>query len=913
MLISMTTKATLLKTKMIPPPVVASNVARKRVLGVLQQAAEHKLILLSAPAGFGKTTVLAQWINVLRKQYDVAWLSLDSGDNKSDIFLQYFIAALQQLDGSLGEKALRYMESSNRFDISKTINSLINDLVDYGRPIFLFLDDYHFIESKEIEQFIEVLLNLGPANFHLILSSRVLPDFPIASKHASNDILQVSVNDLRFDQHETRSFFQAQDSAELTDQQMETLHDRSEGWAAGLQLASLYLRKSSADQNKLVDLTGSLRDIADYLAIEVLDQQAEDVQNFLLNTSLLKRFNADICNALLGHQNSADILQEVEALNLFIVPLDEERDWYRYHHVFQQFLQTRLQQLYAKRIPKLYRNASNWFREHRLFHEAVDYALAAEDFDLAAELIEKHTIDEFVNGRMPQVNEWINKIPETVKFEHPQLLLLQGTALYHMNANQEAEKVSIQLDSSIARLEKSGAISKKAKREFENENRIMKAGICMSSDRNQQVIELMPTPLEARQSFILGAANNILAYSYYRLGEFGLAQKHLNAARKAHGDINAQFGMVYSDCFQAMLEIAKGNIKTALGIFNHYQKARSEVIDREIYVASVVDIMLGIIDYEINELDKAQRYLQLSVSKLEEVGHIRVALMGYVVLVKLAMAKGHYNNAYKILDYMLLLVGTQPLESHRLLIETLRIKVFLFDNKPAEALNLATILGVPLDEEVAQLPQKWNGSEFLKRITQIRLLLQAGQNELVLQIIRPLLVYVQECGQQYNYMKVLLLQARSYWEIKDREHAFAVMQELISITAPQSMFRLLLDEGKVIHQLLKALLKEKSVKDNVVVKDFASKCCDYFEQDHSSSNGQAQPGDDAANLIEPLSSRELSILKLMAEGKSNADIADTLFISENTVKWHGGNIFSKLNVKNRTAAVITARELKLTD
>ena len=232
----------------------------------------------------------------------------------------------------------------------------------------------------------------------------------------------------------------------------------------GLQLASLYLGKSVGDKDKLVDLAGSLRDIADYLAVEVLDQQSKEIQSFLCKTSILKRFNAEVCNTLLGRKDAQQVLQEVEALNLFVVALDEERNWYRYHHLFQQFLQTRLHQLYAKEISKLYRDASNWFRHQQLFHEAVDYALQGKEFDLAADLIEKYTIAEFIKGRMPQVNEWINHIPEEVKLVHPRLLLLQGTALYHMSECQEAERISIQLANSIIELEKSGAISKSLRR-----------------------------------------------------------------------------------------------------------------------------------------------------------------------------------------------------------------------------------------------------------------------------------------------------------------------------------------------------------------------------------------------------------------------------------------------------------------
>ena len=431
----------------------------------------------------------------------------------------------------------------------------------------------------------------------------------------------------------------------------------------------------------------------------------------------------------------------------------------------------------------------------------------------------------------------------------------------------------------------------------------------MSSDRNREVIELMPKPLKTSQNFILGAANNILAYSYYRLGEFKEAQLHLDAARAAHEAINAQFGVVYSDCFQAMLEMAKGNLKRALEIFNHYDQVKPDNTDKQIYVASVVDIMLGIIDYEMNQLDESQRRLQLSLSHLEEVGHLRLTLMGYAVLVKIAAAKGDYSNAYKVLDYMLLLAGVQPLPSHRLFIETLRIKVFLYDKKPAEALNLATILGVPLDEDMYPLPEKWSTPEYLKRITQLRVLLQAGQNEVVQQAIPLLLVFLKSCEQYYHFMEVLLLQARCYWEAGDKQQAFSVARELIALSAPQMMFRLLLDEGDSVYQLLKSLLKEPAIKKDVVIYDFTKKCCDYFEASDSNANS----AQNKISLIEPLSPREMNILGLMSQGKSNANIADELFISESTVKWHGGNIFGKLNVKNRTAAVITAKELKVID
>ena len=911
MLNSMATKIILLKTKMVPPPVLSHNVARKRLLVALEQAVDYKLILLSAPAGFGKTTALAQWVNLLRGKHAFAWLSLDSGDNKSDVFFQYFIASLQQIDQSLGQDALNYLTSTNRFDIAKTLNSLVNDLVDYGEHLFLFLDDYHFIESPEIEQFIEVLLNLAPANFHLILSSRALPDLPIASKHANNDVLQLSIADLRFDLSEAKQFFLAHSNGDLSEEQLEKLYNRSEGWAAGLQLVSLYLRKASANTAKLVELTGSLRDIADYLAIEVLDQQPEEMQTFLLSTSILKRFNTEVCNALLGRQDAHKMLQDIENLNLFIIALDEERNWYRYHHIFQQFLQARLHQLFADRVTSLYCKASHWFCDHQLFHEAVDYALAGEDYNLAAGLIEKYTIDEFVEGRMPQVNEWVNRIPEAVKSTHPRLLLLQGTALYHMNAHDEARKISKQLGESIACLKKAGSLPLKDQQELEHESRILKAGISMSSDCNHDVIELMSDPPQSSQQFIVGAANNILAYSYYQLGEFFLARQHLHKARQAHQEINARFGVVYSDCFESMLEIAQGNLVRALEIFNHYEQRKLERPNKQIYVASVVDIMLGIIEYEMNQLDTAHKRLQLSLPRLEEVGHIRLILMGYAVLAKIAVARKDCSTAYKLLDYMLLLSGRQPQESHRLFIEALRIRILLSDDKAAAAVNSATMLGAPMDESISALPDTWSELEFLRRLIQIRLLLYAGQYEAALTIITPLLVYLNECQQRYHYLQVLLLQARCYWQLTDQQRAFDSALALIELAAPQSMLRLLLDEGEIIHRLFLSLSKDKVGNESIVVQDFVRQCCVYFEKVDAGQALNESSESNKTELVEPLSEREMSILTLMAEGKSNADIAKQLFISENTVKWHGGNIFGKLNVKNRTAAVITAKELKL--
>ena len=475
MLMISRTSPALIKTKFLPPVFSNAMVVRQRLIDILQSGLSRKLILVSAPAGFGKTTILGQWLKLMKaEKVRVSWISLDSNDNDPETFLRYVIAALREIDEKIGRDAMQSIDSAPNPDISDSLGSLVNDLVAVDEEVFLFLDDFHLISASEINQFVELLLNLSPPNFHLVISARTLTDLPLANMKVQDDLLQVSAEKLRFNAEESERFLLQSRGLRLSESLLRTLNERCEGWVAGLQLASLSLKEADSQDAFIQRFSGNIKDVADYLAVAVLDQQAEPVRNFLFGTAILDRLNADLCNSLLGCDNAHELLQRLEFDNLFIVPLDQERTWYRYHPLFQEFLLARLEKKQKARIKELNDKASLWFRRQGHLDEAVDYALRAGNMQAAAELIENRAIAEFMNGRMPRVAAWVNRIPQELRLQHPHLMLLQGTALYHMNQADEAARICDLLEQRIGEIAAQGGMDANEISELRNEWHLIK-------------------------------------------------------------------------------------------------------------------------------------------------------------------------------------------------------------------------------------------------------------------------------------------------------------------------------------------------------------------------------------------------------------------------------------------------------
>lgn len=902
--------STLIKTKLLAPVSSPGMLVREKLIGLLRSALNRKLILVSAPAGFGKTTLIGQWFEIMQKQAAVlGWLSLNDSDNEPTGFLRYIIAALQESDNNIGCAAMRQIDSAPATDISSFLGSLVNDLINVDGDIFLFLDDFHAIREHEIKQFVELLINLSPANFHLIISARTLPDLPLASMRVRNDLLHLSADRLRFDLEESERFLCDSRGLRLEKKLLRTLHERCEGWSAGLQLASLSLKEADDQETFIHRFSGNIKDVTDYLAATVLNQQPESVRNFLLGTAVLDRLNADLCDTLLDSNDAHELLQILESENLFIVPLDQERKWYRYHALFREFLLVQAGQEDKEQLNILIEKASSWFRQRGLLNEAVDYALRAGNMQTAVELIENRAIAEFTKGRMPRVAAWINKIPSEIQRRHPRLLLLQGTALYHMNQAEQAFHICELLEKSLNESNRQNDLGANGGDELRNELLILRAGIDMSLDNASAVIRDSPEELHSQQNFMEGVINNIKGYSYFALGEFDNARRHMSLARQAHQRVDSDFGVVCADCFLSMLEFSKGDMCRARQVFQR-TKPGWNASDQPHYMSAAQEVMLAAIDYETNAQERCINTLQNNLKSLEKVGHISLIQLGYITLAKEFAAEGNFELGLQVLDSLSnLYPNYQVNRHHQLLVGYNRIKLLLRCGKRAEAVRMTTSLDVPLGKALVE-SSEWSREDFQKQLIQARLWLIGGQQEELLSSVKRLYELAHKMGMEYRAVECQLLLAQAYLKLARHEDAMASIHRALIQAATNNIVRICVDEGSEILTLVKEAQSTAREYD-AVLRSFISDVLLALEADVSPRVGPYSTKRHATLLIDPLSQRELDVLELMATGKSNANIAEKLHISENTVKWHARNLFGKLRAKNRTEAVVLAQDLDL--
>jgi LuxR family maltose regulon positive regulatory protein len=408
----------LLATKLYIPPPRPNLVSRPRLTERLNEGMMCKLTLISAPAGFGKTTLLSDWIH--NREHPVAWVSLDEGDNDIARFLAYFIAALQTIDprqspvGDIGDGVLTALQSPQASPLEAMLTTLVNDIVKITDHFVLVLDDYHVIEASEIDQALTFLLDHLPPQMHLIIASRVTPSLPLSRLRARCEMTELRVDDLRFTPDEVAVFLNQMTGLEFSTENIIALENRTEGWIAGLQLAALSMQglKHSRDVSSFIAaFTGSHRYVLDYLTDEVLQQCPPGTTDFLLQTSILKRLSGPLCNAVTGQDDSHTTLEKLDDANMFIVPLDNERHWYRYHHLFADLLQQRLQRAQPDNIVELHRRASQWYEQNNLVTEALDHALAAADFDRAARLVAQNAQPMFMRGEVSTVRDWFTALP----------------------------------------------------------------------------------------------------------------------------------------------------------------------------------------------------------------------------------------------------------------------------------------------------------------------------------------------------------------------------------------------------------------------------------------------------------------------------------------------------------------------
>lgn len=897
-----------MKTKFISPIGRSKTVSRHRLLESSKDKRAPKLTLVAAPAGFGKTTLLTQSRETLLSSgYLVPWISLGIDDRSDSSLLRNIVEAIQYAIPTFGSRTARIISGSARFDVTRTLSDLVEDIRDTAKPLILILDDYHCVGSHETDELIELLLNLAPENFQMIIASRTRPQFGLAALRVREELREITPVQLRFDLSEASEFLLEIRNLGLSNSQIEKIHEHSEGWIAGLQLASLSLRDPDRRDGFIESFSGSLQDIADYLASDVLNQQPRAVQEFLLRSSVSDRINGDLAAYLTGDNNAQQMLEDIERNGLFVTPLDQERGWYRYHQLFHEFLLAELRRRYPGELVGLYRKTALWFEKENLSREAVEYGLLAGDFDIVTTLVEQQSWIELMAGRMPCVIEWIRRIPDEVRNENPKLLYLLGTALYHANGADESAEILSRMISLIDHLE--GSLGVDEYKYLQEQTRLLSGGIAIARGDPYEIVELLSNKFYFLNNFERGLACNFQGYALSELGEFGRAAKVLSEARHYHLLAGSEFGAIYSECFLALTDFSNGNLDHCFARFS----PESTSFSQEKYIAPIPQVIQGIVLYQWNRIDEALECLQPNLPLIGEVGFTKLLIFGYTALARISGLHGDHRGAMRCYD-LIADVGARwgaPYKRHQALVVGGRIAYLLQAGRLNEALDHALINEIDVDADTISLPSVWERIPCRNALTWARLQIATGRPEITLPILARVRQLATESRWGMRVLECYVLEARARF-LQDNTKARSLVDEALAVAAPNHSVRCFIDEGCEIDSLLldlhKGEIENWSKSKRSLLEDITiSIAAETGEVSHSKSD-DSHP---IARLIEPLSDRECQILSLIASGSTNNTISTKLFISLNTVKWHLKNIFGKLAVGNRTSAVAVARQLNL--
>lgn len=943
----------ILTTKLYVPSPRPKVVLRPHLIERLNEGLYRNLTLISAPAGFGKTTLVSEWIASCERP--AAWLSLDELDNDPTRFLSYLVAALQTIvvrqspAGNIGVGVLSTLQSPQPPPIESILTALLNEIsaipdnpsrpvgTRSGQGFVLVLDDYHLLESEPIDKALAFLIEHLPPQMHLVITTREDPQLPLARLRARDQLTELRATDLRFTSAEAAEFLDQVMGLNLVAEDIAALENRTEGWIAGLQLAALALQglalqglslQGHQDATSFIEsFTGSHRFVMDYLVEEVLQQQAKEVRTFLLHTSILDRFCGPLCDAVLLTPSAAgqDTLEYLERANLLIVPLDGKRQWYRYHHLFADALQARLLKEQPNQVASLHLRACAWFEQNNFGTDAIRHALAAEDFERAADLID---LDWLENSGTYFRNAtwlgWVKALPDEFVRTRPRLSLGFTWELLFLGELEGAESRMRDVDRLLALTvdtpEPSDAPSTSRVVMNEEEIQSLRALLAVAWAFHAQALgNVVDTIKQACRAltfapvtdhYTQGLAGSLLGLAY-------LAGGDLETAHQTMADGMASLRRVGNLLFATSGTFVLANIRIAQGRLRDAMVTYEEVLQRvsaqgEPALQGTADLYLGLCElhHEQGNVEAARQYLL----KSQELGE-RAALLEwpyplYLAQARIKISQGDLNGALELLNEAERLYRRGPVPDVRP-VTALRARVWIEQGRFTEVLGWAQRQELSVDDDLGYLHE-------FEHITLARALIARYETERAEHSIRKavgllarLLKAAEEGGRNGSVIEILVLQALAHKAQGNTPLALMPLERALTLAEPESYVRIFVDEGMPMAELLRAAATQGTMPDYTGKLLAAFGVEEQRRSDQTDPAHTQSPASRPKSLIEPLSERELEILSLIAAGKKNQEIADQLIISLNTVRYHTKNLYGKLGVNKRTQAVAKAQELDL--
>ncbi len=905
----------LLETKLYVPRSRGDLVLRPRLSERLDRGMASKLVLVSAPAGFGKSTLLTEWLAArpaaMADEQLAAWLSLDQGDNDPSSFWTYVIAALRTAASGVGESALALLDTPQPPRIETVLTMLLNDLSAVSDELVLVLDDYHVIDAREVHDGMAFLLDHLPPRLHVVIASRIDPALPLARLRARGELVEIRAAELRFTADEAAAYLNEMMGLRLTARDVAALEERTEGWIAALQLAALSMQGRDDVASFIASFAGDDRYVVDYLAEEVLTRQPERVQTFLLQTSILGRLSGPLCDAVTGQGGGKVMLEALDRGNLFLIPLDDRRRWYRYHHLFADVLQARLLDEQPGRVPDLHRRASAWYEQNAEQPAAIGHALAAGDFERAADLVERTILAMRRTRQEAKLRGWLEMLPDEVVQARPVLSVYFAGVLL---ISGEIEGVDSRLRDAERWLEPATGDRERPQ--------VFSPGMVVADEEEYRRLPAVIEMYRAGQALARGDASGTVRHAQ-RAIELARDDDHLCRASSEGllglvywGSGNLEAGhRAYSACVEGLrragfvadilgcsialadIRSTQGRLGEALRTYEHALQVGPDQGGSVLRGTADMYVGMSEIACERGDLRAATQLLLRSHELGEQAGLPQNLYRWRVAMARVREAEGDLGGALDLLNEAERLYVSDFFPNVRP-VPALRARVWIAQGKLGEALGWAREQGLSVDDDLGYLHE-------FEHITLARLLLARYRGERAersaheaAQFLERLLLAAEAGGRTGRVIEILVLRALAHQALGDLPAALGFLDRAMTLAEPAGYVRIFADEGASMAALLRAAAKQGLRPD-------------YVRRLLAAVSGIEHHGAAEQALIEPLSQRELDVLRLLGSELDGPAIARELMVSLNTMRTHTKNIYAKLAVTNRRAAVRRAAELNL--
>jgi LuxR family transcriptional regulator, maltose regulon positive regulatory protein len=916
-----------LRTKIHLPSTRLNLVLRSRLLEKMSQGLQVRVTLVIAPAGFGKTTLVMSCIAGC--EIPIAWLSLDKNDNDVWRFLNYVVAALQETDNTIGREAAQLLAALQQTPPETILTSLINDLDTEGKERILVLDDYHVISSQVVHEVVVFLLEHCPNTLHLVIASRSDPPLHLARLRARAQIVELRAADLRFTEAEAAHFLNDVMGLRLDAKSVAVLEERTEGWIAGLQMAALSMRDRMDVRGFIETFSGTNRYILDYLVEEVLAGQPIEIQRFLLYTSILERLTAPLCESILDVEKlqgpikltsilpsskvptCQQTLEHLEHTNLFVVPLDDERIWYRYHHLFADLLRARLDQLYPGLAPQLHARAAAWHEQNGSILESIHHASLVPNDEMVERLIKQNYMEMMNRGEMSWVRFWMGSLSKDLVYRRPWLCLYEAMNCSWFGQLEEANVLLQEAEKSIrAKGSASGAPSMLGYHAY-----VKSRVIAMQGDTGRAIEyclaarEHVPADsLELQIDFSI-----TLGYEYFLYGDFEHAKQTLHETIQSGSITGAINNPVAAYCLLARLQMIHGRLHEADDLFQKAARMIKGTSGQNLGVLGLVEVGTAALLYEWNYIDTALVRLKKGLECLPMWGKVDDLCLAYTTLSRIQFAQGNRAEAIETIKKAAQLTQTCGVFSEaRSSVEASQVKMWLAqEDWPSIDRWVATL------EKRFGSPDLFRYEDELAHIMQARVFLAQNKIEEAIPLLSCSEKSAESRGRAGRLIEILALRALALQAAGNTTQADLALTKSLALAKPNGYVRVFLDEGQPMQIMLAAWLARSGAGP---LREYVIRLLSRFNvqpQPVTATQAKVSLTLDASalraqagqNLVESLSTRELEVLQLMSLGKTNQEIAQQLIVARGTIKAHAASIYRKLDATNRTEAVARARQL----